>query len=74
MQPNEVDPNITFASVGGLHHIIEKLRETVILPLVYKEFYADRNITPPKGILFHGPPGSLGDYFLTALVPLAVLI
>ncbi|CAG7833460.1 unnamed protein product [Allacma fusca] len=68
LQPNEVDPSITFASVGGLEYVVEKLRETVILPLVYKEFYSARNIIPPKGILFHGPPGTGKTLLARALV------
>lgn len=59
MQPLVVDSSITFASVGGLAQYIDKLKEIVIFPLIYKEFFERRKLNPGKGILFHGPPGML---------------
>ncbi|TMW58938.1 hypothetical protein Poli38472_007083 [Pythium oligandrum] len=56
--PVEVDRSITWDSVGGLEKHIEALKEMVMLPLLYPEFYEKYNITPPSGVLFYGPPGT----------------
>jgi SpoVK/Ycf46/Vps4 family AAA+-type ATPase len=57
VQPIAVDPNISFESVGGLNQFIGKLKEIVLFPLMYGEFYNMRGMRPPRGILLHGPPG-----------------
>ena len=36
----------------------------VALPLLYPELFQQFGITPPRGVLFHGPPGT-GMYILT---------
>ncbi|DAZ97315.1 TPA: hypothetical protein N0F65_003679 [Lagenidium giganteum] len=56
--PIEVDRSITWDSVGGLERHIEALKEMVMLPLLYPEFYDKYNVTPPSGVLFYGPPGT----------------
>lgn len=56
--PVEVDRSITWASVGGLEKHIEALKEMVMLPLLYPEFYEKYNVNPPSGVLFYGPPGT----------------
>jgi SpoVK/Ycf46/Vps4 family AAA+-type ATPase len=56
--PLGVDPNITFDEVGGLGDHINKLKEMVQLPLLYPEIFKEKNMTPPRGVLFHGPPGT----------------
>ncbi|KAI9895285.1 hypothetical protein PsorP6_019187 [Peronosclerospora sorghi] len=56
--PIEVDGTITWDSVGGLESHIESLKEIVILPLLYPEFYDKYNVDPPSGVLFYGPPGT----------------
>ncbi len=58
VQPVAVDPSITFKSVGGLDNFIDKLKEIVLFPLLYHEFYEQRGMSAPKGILLHGPPGT----------------
>ena len=30
----------------------------VALPLLYPELFQQFGITPPRGVLFHGPPGT----------------
>lgn len=57
VQPIAVDPSITFKSVGGLGSFIDKLKEIVLFPLLYHEFYEQRGMSAPRGILLHGPPG-----------------
>ncbi|KAF1326002.1 Atpase family aaa domain-containing protein 2, partial [Globisporangium splendens] len=56
--PVEVDRSITWESVGGLEKHIEALKEMVMLPLLYPEFYEKYNVNPPSGVLFYGPPGT----------------
>ena len=43
---------------------INQLKEMVALPLLYPELFQQFGITPPRGVLFHGPPGT-GEYRLT---------
>ncbi|KAG6616572.1 ATPase family AAA domain-containing protein 2 [Phytophthora cinnamomi] len=54
----EVDRSITWDSVGGLKSHIEALKEMVMLPLLYPEFYDKYKVSPPSGVLFYGPPGT----------------
>ena len=49
---------VTFDMVGGLQEHIRDLKEMILLPLLYPEVFSSRNITPPKGVLFFGPPGA----------------
>lgn len=48
---------ISFEDVGGLDREIQQVRELVELPLRLPQAYEQLGITPPKGIIFHGPPG-----------------
>jgi hypothetical protein len=56
--PVEVPTDISLDSVGGLDDHINKLKEMVMLPLLYPELYSKWKIPPPRGVLFHGPPGT----------------
>ena len=56
--PVEVSSDIGLSSVGGLDDHIDKLKEMVLLPLMYPELYAKWKVPPPRGVLFHGPPGT----------------
>ncbi|CAH2044225.1 unnamed protein product, partial [Iphiclides podalirius] len=54
--PDEM--NVNWKDIAGLDHLIQELRETVILPIQKRELFADSRLTqPPKGVLLHGPPG-----------------
>lgn len=55
----DVKPDETYDDIGGLDRQIEELNEAIVMPLVYPERFEKLNITPPKGILMYGPPGSL---------------
>ncbi|GAB4822033.1 hypothetical protein N2152v2_009079 [Parachlorella kessleri] len=55
--PLQVDPSVSFDAVGGLDHYIRALKEMIFLPLVYPELFERFHITPPRGVLFYGPPG-----------------
>ncbi|PRW59558.1 ATPase family AAA domain-containing-like isoform X1 [Chlorella sorokiniana] len=56
--PLQVDPSVTFDTVGGLDHYIKALKEMIFLPLVYPELFERFHIAPPRGVLFYGPPGT----------------
>ncbi|KAL3131263.1 hypothetical protein ABBQ38_000560 [Trebouxia sp. C0009 RCD-2024] len=47
-----------WAAVGGHAAVIQQLKEMVLLPLQYPEVFKHMSITPPRGILFHGSPGT----------------
>ena len=47
--PVEVDPSVTFDSVGGLAPYVRALKEMVFLPLVYPELFDRFGISPPRG-------------------------
>ncbi|MFW9929069.1 MAG: AAA family ATPase [Candidatus Thorarchaeota archaeon] len=51
-------PRITFDDIGGLHEAKQLIIDNIQLPLLYPEIYQQLGITPPRGILIYGPPGS----------------
>ncbi len=51
-------PDIDWKDVGGLDEQVREIREIVELPLNKPELFRKIGIEPPKGILFHGPPGT----------------
>jgi transitional endoplasmic reticulum ATPase len=58
--PKELEagvPHLTYEEIGGLDDEIQRIREMVELPLKHPELFARLGITPPKGVLLHGPPG-----------------
>ena len=50
-------PDVTYDEIGGMAEQIEVLRDSVELPYVYPEVFAEHQLKPPKGILLYGPPG-----------------
>ncbi len=50
-------PDVTYDKIGGLGEQIETLRDSVELPYLYPEIFAEHKLSPPKGILLYGPPG-----------------
>ena len=50
-------PNVHWDAVGGLDEVKQNLIEAVEWPLKNPEMFKRLGITPPKGILLHGPPG-----------------
>jgi proteasome-associated ATPase len=50
-------PDITYDQIGGLGTQIEALRDSVELPYLHPEVFAEHELRPPKGILLYGPPG-----------------
>lgn len=51
-------PVIDYTQVGGLSKQIALLQSTIELPLHNPRLFSDFGISPPRGILLHGPPGT----------------
>ncbi|CCD27124.1 AAA family ATPase AFG2 NDAI_0J02320 [Naumovozyma dairenensis CBS 421] len=49
---------ITYDAIGGLRKEVELLQSTISLPLHQPTLFTDFGVTPPRGILLHGPPGT----------------
>lgn len=56
----EVDdkPPEDYSDIGGLDKQINELVEAVVLPMTHKERFKAIGITPPKGVLMYGEPGT----------------
>ncbi|MDJ0868524.1 MAG: proteasome ATPase [Myxococcota bacterium] len=50
-------PDVTYEKIGGLGEQIEILRDSVELPYMHPDAFAEHKLSPPKGILLYGPPG-----------------
>ena len=57
VSPMNIDQSISFDDIGGLKQHIRSLKEMIIFPLLYPEVFQQFKITPPRGVIFHGPPG-----------------
>ena len=51
-------PTITWEQIGGLSQQIQEIQEVVELPLKKPELFKKIGITPPKGVLLYGEPGT----------------
>lgn len=51
-------PQISWEEVGGLDMQVQEIKEVVELPLEKPELFKKVGITPPKGILLYGEPGT----------------
>lgn len=51
-------PSISWQDIGGLDLQIQEIKEVVELPLKKPELFKKVGITPPKGILLYGDPGT----------------
>ncbi len=50
---------VSWDQIAGVDHIIERLREDVVLPLAHPELFEDvGGVARPKSVLLHGPPGT----------------
>ncbi|KAL2519265.1 Cell division control protein 48B [Abeliophyllum distichum] len=50
-------PEVSWDDIGGLKDLKKKLQQAVEWPLKYSSSYSRLGISPPRGILLHGPPG-----------------
>ena len=51
-------PEITYEDIGGLSEAIRETTEIIEFSLQKPEMFTEIGITPPKGVLLYGPPGS----------------
>jgi len=51
-------PRVTYEDIGGLKYEVQKVRETIELPLKHPELFERLGVEAPKGVLLHGPPGT----------------
>ncbi|MDO8642952.1 MAG: AAA family ATPase [Candidatus Woesearchaeota archaeon] len=51
-------PTISWEQIGGLSVQANEIREVIELPLLKPELFKKVGISPPKGILLHGEPGT----------------
>lgn len=56
----EIDekPKEKYSDIGGCDKQIQEMLEAIVLPFTNKEQYKSIGITPPKGVLLFGPPGT----------------
>ncbi len=57
-QPSASERRLSYEDVGGLKPQLQRVRETVELPLRYPEVFERLGVAAPKGVLLHGPPGT----------------
>ncbi|EEB98715.1 hypothetical protein MPER_01728, partial [Moniliophthora perniciosa FA553] len=50
-------PTARLSDLGGIDGCISKLLEVVAMPLCHPEIYLSLGVSPPRGVLLHGPPG-----------------
>lgn len=50
-------PNVTWKDIGGLVDVKRELQELVQYPVEYPWKFEKFGLSPPKGVLFYGPPG-----------------
>lgn len=48
---------ISWESIGGIKSQVQRIRESIELPLNNKDLYAEYNLKAPKGLLLYGAPG-----------------
>src|SRR5438046_6135735 len=50
-------PQIGYDDIGGLTDQIEAIKDAVVLPYLYADYYKQYRLTPHTGVLLYGPPG-----------------
>ena len=53
----EAVPDIPWSKVGGLDETIQRIKDTIELPILHPELFSRFQYSAPKGFLLHGPPG-----------------
>jgi transitional endoplasmic reticulum ATPase len=60
-------PDVAWADIGGQEAAIRLLHETVAMPLLHPEAFADVGLAPSAGVVLHGPPGTGKSMLATAV-------
>lgn len=50
-------PDVRYLQIGGLDHVIDRIKDTIVLPYKEAELFRKVRLSPPRGILLYGPPG-----------------
>ena len=58
LQKMLVQSKTKFEDVGGMKETKKQLREMIEWPIEHKDIFDKLGVSPPKGILISGPPGS----------------
>lgn len=48
---------VRYADLGGIEKVLQDICQLIHQPLQHPEVYAWLGVTPPRGVLLHGPPG-----------------
>jgi len=48
---------VTYADLGGIENVLDDITELIVFPMAHPEVYSWLGVTPPRGVLLHGPPG-----------------
>ena len=51
-------PATSFSDIGGMEEQIKSIRQAIELPLSRPDSFVKMGLTPPKGVLLTGPPGT----------------
>ena len=51
-------PTTSFTDIGGMQEEINTIRQAIELPLTNPEAFEKMGLSPPKGVLLTGPPGT----------------
>lgn len=57
--------DISYDDIGGCGSQLSKIREVLELPLRHPELFRTLGISPPRGVLMHGPPGVCSLFHLS---------
>lgn len=49
--------DISLFDIGGVEDVLQQMKELLVLPLLRPRKYIETNVSVPRGILLHGPPG-----------------
>lgn len=61
-------PVLTFEDVGGLSHLKETIKDTIIYPFLNPQLANEFGIKGGGGVLFYGPPGCGKTYIVKAAI------
>ncbi|XP_026522821.1 spermatogenesis-associated protein 5 isoform X2 [Notechis scutatus] len=53
-----LEPKVTYDSIGGLSNQLKTIKEMIELPLKQPDLFRKYGIPPPRGVLLYGPPGT----------------